>query len=427
MADTLKRPTDYKLKKINVLPEYGARDPIDITPIFLEMHIYEDLYKPFVTGTILVTDTQGVIPKTPITGEEYLEIEIDTPGADDPYEKKFAIYRVDGRTSSPTGNTMQQYVLHFCSLEAQKNAKTTVSMGFAGKLLSDMVTTVYDQYLKVEDDLDVEPTLLPQQIVIPNWKPARFMMYCAARAQSAKYPTGADYAFWQDRDGFHFRSLQSLIDEIEPKKDSEQREMIRWKPANTSDNDPGLAMHAMEEFRFPEAVDSLARMMDGTLASRIISFDPIQGGVKVIDSLAQDLISQIKTLEAPNLPFSAAHAGQLADPQANIRLFVSDASEQFKSNMEEFRPLQVMQSALMRNSLIDITLPGNSARRIGHVVKLDMPVFEPTAVEGKEPDRFVSGNAMIMAINHSFTKSEFKQHIQLAKDTYFEEVKEYDG
>ena len=50
----------------------------DITRILIELNVYENLYMPFLTGEIIVTDTTGLIDSLPIMQQEKLNISFKT-------------------------------------------------------------------------------------------------------------------------------------------------------------------------------------------------------------------------------------------------------------------------------------------------------------------------------------------------------------
>jgi len=421
MAD-LNNPDDVRLTKLNVIPLQGTGNPVDITGIMLEMHIYEDMYKPFVTGTIAVYDTIGFRSKLPINGEEYLEVSWETPGGD-VQEHEFYIYKISG--AGAVGDNGQSYILSFASHEMMANAGTTMSYGFDGELLSDMATKIYEESIKadtkstIEKVFDSEPTLTPRRMSFPAWSPAKIIREMTKTAQSAAHPTGADYKFWEDLQGFHFRSIQSLIFDIEPIKDSEQRERLHWTPNNSGINLSAMNQ-AIEHFNILNSGDTVKKLTNGTLASRMINFNPVTGAVENIESDVEKVFAEIGSMEA-ELPFTAEAKAALMKPASFLKLHINDASEAFPSGAELFSQTQDVQNGLFGNVQIELQLPGNSNRKIGQIAELRLPQNGARETEGLQLDRQLSGNVMITAINHAFvTGSKYKQIIKVVKDSSFE-------
>ena len=44
-----------------------------------EINIFEDMFKSSITGSIIITDTNDIVNKVPIVGQEYLTLKYKTP------------------------------------------------------------------------------------------------------------------------------------------------------------------------------------------------------------------------------------------------------------------------------------------------------------------------------------------------------------
>lgn len=408
---------DYSISKLELVPQHGTGTPVAIHQVMVEMHIFEDINKPFLTGTLAITDGVGLVSKLPIVGEEHLNVTIETPGADT-IEHTFYVYKISDRIN--TGDNLQTYMLNFGSLEMLKNTQTSTSYGFNGELISDMVQKIYDDFLAIDKPIDIEPTLNPRRMVFPNWAPSRILLEMTKTAQSATWTEGADYKFWEGIDGFHFRSIQSLIEEIEPIKDSEQRERLHWSIQNTIDN-VSANTAAIQEFRIANTVNNMRKVIDGTFGSRLLSFDPVAGGLTVIEKKLDDVWETFSSME-PNKPVGALSTDNLQIPDANIRLLLTDAAEEFASGIENFVQTARTQRGLIESGKVEVKLPGSTARKIGNMVELRLPQTGPREAEGHNLDRQLSSNAMIASINHGFTRTKYSQVIKLIKDSSVEEV-----
>jgi len=423
MSAGMQRASDYLVDEIKIKPQYGTGTPVDVTGIMVEMHIYEDIYKPFLHGTLMISDSSGLIEQTPISGEEFLSIKIETPGADQTIDHEFQVYKVSGRAS--TGNLTQAYVLHFMSKEAFKNITNPISIGFDGKLISDEVTKIYNQHLKVDKKFDVEKTKNPRRMSFSQWSPTRIINEMKKTAQSAKYSEGSDYQFWEGLDGFHFRTVQSLMDEIEPKVDSKQREKLTWTGQNICGADDVAANNqAIRNYNIIDQGDNLKRVVGGGTASTQVTFDPIQGSVAFVDTAVKDVFKKIETME-PNLPmgskFEKVYKSSTANSQANLQLLFTDASEPNPSGVEKFAQTQRIQANLMQGMKIDLELNGNTNRKIGDVVDVNLPATVGVD-QGLLNDSQISGNALITAINHNWTQEQYLQNVRVVKDSSREKI-----
>jgi hypothetical protein len=417
----LTRSTDYFISNVSINALNGTTEWVDVFNIMIEMHLFEDIHKPFLHGTLMLSDTSGLISKLPINGEEFLKIELETPGAEIVVEHEFKIHKVTNRQS--IGNTQETYVLHFMSKEAFKNATTPISLGFNGELISDMVQKVYDDNLKLDKDIDIEPTLNPRRMSFASWSPSRIILEMMKTAQSATHKEGADYKFWESLDGFHFRSVQSLYRDIEPIADSDDREILHWSAANLCD--PAIAWNnqSIRAYNVVSQGNQTQRLVNGGLANSQISFDPVAGSVAFADKTIEEVASAVETLEANN-PVSSQAAAQFygqANAHANQMLVFTDAAEEFASGIETWAQTARIQRELQFNTKIDVEVAGNTGRTIGQVVDLRLPAQTGIETAG-EPDPQLSGNALIVAINHIWRPSEYIQSMRLIKDSAQEDI-----
>jgi hypothetical protein len=166
-------------------------------------------------------------------------------------------------------------------------------------------------------------------------------------------------------------------------------------------------------------------MLSGALANTMQVFDPVTGAVTITETKLADIFDSFKSLE-PNMTVGAEAINNIMEPSSNIRVLLTDAAEEFASGIEGFAPAALAQRALFGSTKIDLQLPGVTNRAIGDVVDLRLPSPGPKETEGEVMDRQLSNNAMITAINHSFTRGVYRQVVQVAKDSSFEEVKTED-
>ena len=112
-----------------VSPTGGVMDLIKDV-IIVELNIFEDMFKSSISGSIIIVDSNNVISKIPVVGQEYLTLKIRTPSLTldrdiiDFTDNPFAIYKVGFRKEVTSGG--QTYELKFVSQEAIKNSQRKI-------------------------------------------------------------------------------------------------------------------------------------------------------------------------------------------------------------------------------------------------------------------------------------------------------------
>jgi len=88
-----------------------------ITPQVVGIEIYEDIFSPFISGKIVVRDSQELLNLLPLVGEEKIILDIATPTIDEEYTIKgeFFIYKMGDRIRLSERDT--GYQLYFMSKE----------------------------------------------------------------------------------------------------------------------------------------------------------------------------------------------------------------------------------------------------------------------------------------------------------------------
>ena len=168
--DTIEFAGDYNLSSI-ILHNHANKGidkkhkGIDIKSLVQELNIYESIYKPAITGSVVIVDATNLINKLPIQGTERLSFKLSTPGAHkaahivDCSEERghpMHIYKLSNKRQVNEGTVV--YTLHFCSREFLRNIRTRVSEAFSGTL-DQMVYKI----LGDENYLDSRRTLFYQK------------------------------------------------------------------------------------------------------------------------------------------------------------------------------------------------------------------------------------------------------------------------
>ena len=207
-------PGHYTLDSIE-LYSYVTKETIELADIVGELNIYEDMFSNTMSANIIVEDTWNIIGKFPIVGHERITIIMDTPEAENEMVLEFRVYKIDNYEK--TSQRAATYTIQLISAEYLLNLGQSISKSYPNSLTSDIVRSIFDDLYLLEADMnvklvDIEPTQNVNDIWIPNWKPFDAMNWLAKRSM-AENRDGANYMFYETRDGFHFRSLESLVEE----------------------------------------------------------------------------------------------------------------------------------------------------------------------------------------------------------------------
>lgn len=78
MTTTLANSQQYKIVKADITADRFGDNTLDIKTLISELNLYENIEKPYITGTLLLVDDKGALDNLNFKGTERLEIEISS-------------------------------------------------------------------------------------------------------------------------------------------------------------------------------------------------------------------------------------------------------------------------------------------------------------------------------------------------------------
>lgn len=248
-----------------VLLEKGTFE-IDISRVFAEINLFEDLFSNSMYGNILIADSNNLLDQLSIQGLEGLRIDMRTPGLSEKQRinKTFGIYAISDQQVL-NNDRYQAYRLHFCSLELLGDALTKPlnrpipsKSDNVGQLQHEIVPFIYKKYfireggnyiprnLKLEDqtmtkdgtsDLVLGAALydhttmefsgdqseidiysdgtsdgnVKMQFIAPNWTPLKTINWVTNRSIPKTKEQAGSFLFYESNKAYHYASVDALI------------------------------------------------------------------------------------------------------------------------------------------------------------------------------------------------------------------------
>jgi hypothetical protein len=421
---------DVSVQTFKLIPNAGPE--VDLSEMYKMIDIREDVQKPFVTANIMIADAIGLIDGIPIVGDETILLEFSTKTAVTTIRFEWSILAITNRV---TEGTTEVYTLRCASKEFKMNMQNKISRNYKDKLSNEIATTIFDEFLTYDGYSFIEPKTLeiseclyPQDFTFPTWTPAKCLDYMAERSTPSVYPTAGDVTFFETKEGFFFKSFIELIMDVEPTPDSAMREILKYEPMNAdAQKDPNKNVSSITTFEILRQGDVAGTIQSGYHANRTIGVDWTRHSVSITDYDGTAEFDGQPRMNAGNPGFSS---NLTVDPQAHIRMYsttyehdtdpvISALDPNIKPlNNDEIRNAQI--NSRNRNIIeLNVTLPGNSYRKIGDVVDVQLPTLEGHGADsgGQRLSPYFSGNYATAAIRHIITKDTYKNALHLVKDS----------
>jgi len=425
-------PQDFVLLDCRVVTALGQ--PLDIKPIVAELNLFEDLYAGYISGNMVISDSHCLLNNFCFTGNEYLIFSFGKPGLNNTYTKTFRVYKVDNRRLTQDQNEI--YVLHFCSEELVLSEQYKISKSYVGNSITYIVGDILQNILQVNsvklNTNNIETTRGLYEFIIPNMKPLEALSWLSTYAISASPKTfGSPYLFFENKDGFNFKSLQALVQGSVTKN-------YLYRPKNLNDpvdariKDLAADLVNVLAFEHLNNFDIMDSTMNGTFSNHLLSIDTIRRQYTNTDFDYNKYVANSSLLNKSGIMSNAqnrfgdssnsvpksvfkmvtTNTGQGQDP------YISKRQPSIKDiNVETFIPYRTSQIAQMNTHRMRIVIPGDPTVKVGDIINFLYQEVE-TRQEGRIDDRFYSGNFLITAIRHQITQeNKFQTLMEISKES----------
>ena len=420
MADKerLQAAGDYDLDGALIVGSSGQR--INISNQVLELNIYQSIDSPFMSGNIVFSDAAGVAELLPLLGQERLLFSLKTPSHENSVnfnDYNAIIYNVEKRFQ--TTDREQTIILNWTTLEHYKNLRTKISKSFSGNI-STIVSEILssDNFLGSKKPLNIELTKNIRKFVIPNLNPFQTINLLKQEAVSAEM--SPHYLFFENPDGFHFRSLDSLIG-AQGSLNVPHKRVYKSEPPD----DPRAVEAALGTILHWEAEDNSNNFLNvklGMLSSTLYYHDIFNKNIQKFDYDYNDTFDKRNSTNQEDrgsgtlIPQSKiddkiiteyTNSKIFVHPTGSAKLF-SDVPQGSDNNADEW--LQESRSRELQRDYFTLKIEtyGDTDIMCGDMINVLIPTNKPIpAAAGTEAyDPILSGRYLVTSLKHMIMPEE---------------------
>lgn len=419
---------DITIDKISIQAIDGTE--FSIINQIINLQIFEDIYSPFITGTITIKDSLDLINNVPLIGQELLNIDISTPSIKDKGGRincQFFLYKIKNREFTGDKNTI--YELDFISKEAIVDSNTKLSKKYKGKISDIAVSILTDQEVQFDDTklLLIEETVNETAFVSNFWSPVKNMNFLADSAINDN--NSPSYLFFENRDGFNFASLDTLVSSPLVTQDFNYNSFTRHIHNTGATRDIDLDFKRIHTINVKDGVDTLKRIHSGFMASVLITTDIV---TKTYNEKYHNALIGHEAAKHLNA-FPLVNYNFVINPGAKI--VVEPKAAQTFLGYEDATNTDYLQRRLYEineknDFILTIEVAGRLDYTVGQVVTVDLIQVRPIRKEESKDeikDKIYSGRYLITAINHMITRERHECSIELAKDSYIKDYSQSSG
>jgi hypothetical protein len=420
-TENILNPGDILVDSLTIESAAGAL--LDVKAQFVSLNIYEDLFANGLSGFLVLVDSLNLVRYLQITGRETLRVRFSTPG--DPEtreltEREFRIYKVTSETKL-SGEGKKLIRLEFVSPPVYENAKLRISRSFNDMKYSEMVERIGNDVLGI--NINCCPTLGRRNIIVPNWNPMYAISWLAKRSSAESFPEACDYVFFQTLDGkYHFFPLSIL-------KAQEAFVKYHHTPSNRDSTTGEIFMkkefYNIISFSVGGRGDKMREIVSGVYANNALVVD-IFGKTSSTELYTyftqRDRLPSISKYPlvsklTDDLSFNVT-AYQKYYPKHSFRYDTLEDNDE----MEIVSTRRQSQMNQFKTNTLTILVNGDSNRRVGDMVSVDIPSTENPKNKDDWYDPYLSGKYMITAILHEIGDGSYNMKMELVKDGFDERI-----
>jgi hypothetical protein len=416
-------PQDYYLQKINLVLSNGST--IELKNLLIEFSYHEDIYSFVSSGYVSILDAQSFIELLQLTGNEFLELSFSkVKDAPNDITKIFRVYKLGNR--KPTGNqNAEGYTLYFCSEEMMLSEQTKISKSYIGAKISDIVYDVLTNKLKITSSLNIQETDGMYDFVIPKMKPLEAISWVSTYAKSVENNTTADMLFFETKDGFNFRSLQSLY------KDDVYA-TYKYEAKNISKDIQNNQEKFIQilDYEFVKTYDSLHEVNSGTLANKLISIDPLTRSYYTTTfDYKQTALEKLNPGEPTNILKNRLGNYQNQEYEGVLKVatsnkgqinnaYISEKQDGFAKDIdiETYLPQRTAALSLASYTVAKLSIPGDPGITAGRTINFNLLSLKPSNNK-KELNKFYSGKYLVTAVRHIIQSNRYVTVLEIAKES----------
>jgi len=265
MSITIKKSTEFHVNELVIVTKIGR---VDISKLFVELNIFDSMFLPVMSGTMLIQDSIGISGKLLFDGTESLLIDIGKDKDSDiaRFKKAFRIYKQSDRVNQ--NQNSETFVLHFVADELMFSDQQRVNQSY-DLTYSQIVEKILFNYLKIPANNIgglYEPTMGIRKIVIPNLRPLDAIEWCAKRSLDKQ--NSPNYVFFQNLVGYNFASLSTLLTQDNVLD-------IKIQSKNLKDSNAFDEIGSARHYDVVAQNDSIEKTRAGVNAGKFMGFDPM--------------------------------------------------------------------------------------------------------------------------------------------------------
>tara|TARA_B100000925_G_scaffold152482_1_gene114374 strand:+ start:252 stop:1541 length:1290 start_codon:yes stop_codon:yes gene_type:complete len=365
----MKAESNFTLNSL-IIGVDGQDRSIDIKKVLSLVYI-EDIKSASVQVFISLTDTaEGELSR--LVGMEPVFLNYEDADKNNGFNGNLMVFDVQNREIS---NNQSKVTICCCNPDLINNAAAKISRRFGaggGKTIDKIVKEdILEGILGTTNDIDARKTKNTFSFVSPYWSPFTMINYLASKSIPAKSKSSenasAGYAFYENANGYHFRSYDSFCDDKFTFK-----VIVGYESPKEAEPEPDII--EVSTMNVAETGDVLMGLNIGSFNSKVMTFDMKDMGYQEYDFNIHKYYDSVPKLNGDvKLPKYFEKFKKNTVPTRIMSKVIDTAlytEGTFTQDITKLLSQSSLREKLFYNKKVEISFTGTLAPKVGDLVEL---------------------------------------------------------
>ena len=399
---------------------------VDVTNSCLFFDYFEDILSPCVTAIAQLMNSSSLFNILPIRGGEKVTISVDTAFGEFVLDDLY-VYKVSNLDAQ---HSNEMFTLNLVSREGLTNETSRCETIYRGNLQTT-VTKILKNDLKTKKykSENIEGTSNDYSFIGNNRKPFHILTWLGPKAVPANGQNSgtageeargtAGFLFYENKDGFNFRSIDSLVSSTKIQTNSADKENIPYYLfTQVIEENQTKTNFNILNYNYEKNIDLMKALRVGMYVNKTYFYDLYSNTLDIYKYKVKDQVkSKLGGAE------SIAVSDEFGDSISRIMVRTSDRgglkpdgslSDKLRSGAD--MAMSYSRYNLLFTQALNMVVPCNVNLKVGGIIHAEFPRIDRST--NMTSDEEQSGYYLVKELRHHFEGGQMVTSLRLIRDSY---------
>ena len=403
-----------------------GKTTVDVTNSCLFFDYFEDILSPCVTAIAQLMNSSSLFNILPIRGGEKVTISVDTAFGEFVLDDLY-VYKVSNLDAQ---HSNEMFTLNLVSREGLTNETSRCQTIYRGNLQTT-VTKILKDDLKTKKykSENIEGTSNDYSFIGNNRKPFHVLTWLGPKAVPANGQNSgtsgeeargtAGFLFYENKDGFNFRSIDSLVSSTKIQTNSADKENIPYYLfTQVIEENQTKTNFNILNYNYEKNIDLMKSLRVGMYVNKTYFYDLYSNTLDLYTYKVKDQVkNKLGGAE------SIAVSDEFGDSISRIMVRTSDrgalktdgsVSDKLRSGAD--MAMSYSRYNLLFTQALNMVVPCNVNLKVGGIIHAEFPRIDRST--NMTSDEEQSGYYLVKELRHHFEGGQMVTSLRLIRDSY---------